>query len=251
MAMADRRMSWLEHLADLRRRLLVILAAFIILLVLCLSFVSRIYRFLVHPLEQAGYHLVVVSPGEVITVYLSMAGLVAAGLTVPIALHQLWLFVGPGLTPQERRFAARLVPLVAVMFAAGVAFAWLVVFPMVLRVLLTLASRQFTVMIRADAYFSFLTGICLPFGFVFQLPIVVVFLTRIGLITPMWLRKARRWAYLAIVLVGVMISPPEMVSHLSVVVPMILLYEGSILLSAAAWRRRQTRLKWTEADLSP
>jgi sec-independent protein translocase protein TatC len=125
------------------------------------------------------------------------------------------------------------------------------VFPMVLRVLISIASREFTVMIRADAYFSFLTGICLPFGFVFELPIVVVFLTRIGVLTPMWLRKMRRWAYLAIVLVGVMISPPEMVSHLSVVVPMILLYEGSILLSAAAWRRRQAQARMAEAELLP
>ncbi|MBX6352584.1 MAG: twin-arginine translocase subunit TatC [Thermoflavifilum sp.] len=245
--MTDRRMGWADHLSELRRRFLITLAVFIVLLVVCLSLVSRIYNYLVQPLTRTGYHLVVVSPGEVVTVYLSMAGLVAAGLTLPVALHQLWLFVRPGLTPSERRFAVRLLPLLVVMFLAGVAFAWFVVFPMVLKVLVTLASQQFTVMIRADAYFSFLTGLCLPFGFVFELPIVVVFLTRIGLVTPAWLRRMRRWAYLIIVVAGVMISPPELVAHLSVVVPMILLYECSILLSAVAYRKREA-LRAAHAD---
>ncbi len=239
-------MRFSEHVADLRRRIIWILVVFFGLLCLSLGLVARLYRYLTAPITRLGYHLMVVSPGEIVMVYLAVAGVVAAGLTMPFALYQLWRFVRPGLTPLERRYAQRLLPVMLAMFVLGVAFAWFVVFPMVLRFLLQLASRAADVHIRVNAYFSFLTGLCLPFGLVFELPVVVAFLTRIGVITPRVLRRWRRYAYLVIVVVGVFISPPEMITHLSVILPMIALYECSILISA--WvERRAARLR-TEAS---
>ncbi|WP_051663290.1 twin-arginine translocase subunit TatC [Alicyclobacillus macrosporangiidus] len=232
------RMTFTEHLEDLRRRILYILAVFVVVFGVCLGLVSRIYGYLVGPLAREGYHLMVTSPGEVITVYLSIAGIVAVGLTLPFALYQLWKFVAPGLTPVERRYTLRLLPITLVMFILGVLFAWFVIFPTILHFLLRIAAEHFSVMLRAGSYFGFLTNICLPFGFIFELPIVVVFLTRIGVISPQLLRRVRRYAYLVIVILGVLISPPELISHLSVVVPMILLYEASIALSVIAKRRR-------------
>jgi sec-independent protein translocase protein TatC len=232
------KMSFIEHLADLRRRLIYILIAFVLTLSASLAFVSRIYHYLVSPFTRAGYQLVVTSPGEVVTVYLSIAGLAAVGLTLPFALYQVWLFVKPGLTPTERRYALRLLPVMLIMFVGGVLFAWFLVFPTILHYLLVLAAKSFIPMIRAGSYFSFLTSICIPFGFISELPIVVIFLTRIGLITPQLLRRIRRYAYVVIVIVGVLISPPELISHLSVVLPMMGLYEVSILLSKVAKRSR-------------
>lgn len=243
-------MSLVGHLADLRKRIIYVLVTFMVLLFASLAVVSRIYGYLITPLHRAmpQLHLVVITPGEVITVYLSIAGLVAVGLTLPFALYQLWKFVAPGLRPVERRYAFRLLPITLVMFIAGVCFAWFVIFPTILHFLLTIAASHFELVIRAGAYFSFMTSICLPFGFIFELPIAVVFLTRIGIIQPALLRRMRRYAYLVCVVLGVLISPPELISHLSVVVPMILLYEISILLSVVAYRRRAKLLARTEPN---
>ena len=236
--MTEGPMSVVDHLADLRKRIIYILIVFVILLGLSLGFVSHIYGYLVSPLQRLGVKLVVVSPGEVITVYLTVAGLVAVGLTLPFALYQLWKFVAPGLMPKERQYTVRLLPVTFVMFIVGVLFSWFLIFPTILRFLIQLSAINFKLMIRASAYFSFLTNICIPFGFIFELPIVVVFLTRIGVVTPAVLRKFRRHAYLVSVVLGVLISPPELISHLSVVIPIILLYEISILLSQLVYRRK-------------
>ncbi|KPV45013.1 twin-arginine translocase subunit TatC [Alicyclobacillus ferrooxydans] len=238
----NNKMKLTDHLADLRKRIIYTLVVFVVLLLAGLAVVSRLYSFFVNPLTKAGYHLIVTSPGEVITVYLSMAGVVSIGLTLPFALYQLWKFVSPGLRPVERRYTLQLLPFVVVMFVAGVCFAWFIIFPTILHFLLKISSEHFQVLMRAGAYFSFMTSICIPFGFVFELPIVVVFLTRLGIITPKLMRKMRRYAYLVIVLIGVFISPPELVSHLSVVLPMIALYEISILLSGVALKRRDRAL---------
>ncbi len=239
--------SYLDHLSDLRRRLIIVLAFFVVTLIAGLIFVKRIFNYLITPLTVEHVKLVLFSPGEVVMVYLSMAGIVAIGLTLPVALFQVWRFVSPGLTTTERRYTMRLIPVSLIMFVSGVCFAWFVVFPMVLHFLIRLGEVQFSLVFNAENYFSFLSGICLPFGFVFELPIAVVFLTRIGVITPHLMRKFRRFAYLIIVLIGVFISPPELVSHLSVITPMIILYEISILLSVSAHRKRLMRRQQTPA----
>src|SRR5579875_3913916 len=115
-----------EHLADLRKRIIYTLVAFGVLFAAGLAFVSRLYDFFVAPLTRQGYHLVVISPGEVIMVYFAMAAVVGIGLTLPFALYQLWRFVAPGLTARERRYTVRLIPVSLLMFACGVCFAWFI-----------------------------------------------------------------------------------------------------------------------------
>lgn len=240
--MSNLPVTWIDHLADLRKRIIYVLAAFVLVLIASLIFVSRLYHYFVSPLSKLHQHLVVVSPGEIVTVFLSISGVVSIGITLPFALYQLWLFVAPGLTPTERNYTVRLLPVTFVMFIAGVCFAWFLVFPTILSFLVHLTSQQgLQIFLRADAYFSFVTSICLPFGFIFELPIVVAFLTRIGLLTPTKLRKVRRFAYLIIVVLGVLISPPELISHLSVTVPMMVLYEISIGISSMVKRRTENK----------
>ncbi|RIV20900.1 twin-arginine translocase subunit TatC [Alicyclobacillaceae bacterium I2511] len=233
------RMTAIQHVEDLRKRLIYVLVVFMAIFLTCLAFISHIYSYLVSPLQRFGFRLMVISPGEVITVYFSMAGLVAIGLTLPFALWQAWLFISPGLTETERKYTFHLLPVVTAMFLIGVTFAWLVIFPTILHFLLIISSQHFAVMIRAREYFSFVTGICLPFGFVFELPVAVVFLTKIGILTPRLMKTKRRYAYVVIVLLGVFISPPELISHLSVVVPMMFLYEISIVLCVVSYKKRQ------------
>jgi sec-independent protein translocase protein TatC len=231
--------SWIEHLEELRKRILYVGIAFLVVFLACLTFITRLYHYFVSPLANLHLQLVVVSPGEIVTVYLAIAGVLAIGLALPFVMWETWKFVSPGLTKKERTYTLRLIPFTCLMFVAGLCFAWFLVFPTILHFLIRFTMQQgLGMFLRAGSYFSFLTSIVLPFGFVFELPVIVVFLTRIGVVTPKFLRKSRRFAYLIIVIFGVLISPPELISHLSVTVPMVCLYELSILLSVFALANR-------------
>lgn len=238
--------SLISHLEELRKRLIFVLIFFVVVMVASLAFVGKLYHFLSRPM--AGFKLIVLGPGDVVQVYFMIAGVVAFAMTTPFLLWQLWKFVSPGLFPRERRYARRLILPAAVMFLAGICFGYFIIFPEILRFLKTLAEQNFTVSFTAKEYFSFMFDILIPFGLLFEMPIVIVFLTRIGVLTPTWLRKMRRFAYLIFVLLGVLISPPELISHLSVVVPMILIYEGSIWLAEVAYRRKLKAEAWWRKD---
>jgi sec-independent protein translocase protein TatC len=233
------RMTWIEHLEELRKRIFYTGIVFIAVFLACLASISKLYHYFVSPLAAHHLQLIVVSPGEIVTVYLAISGVLAIGLASPFVMWQIWRFVSPGLTTKERTYTMRLIPFTCIMFVAGLCFAWFLVFPTILHFLIHFTQEQgLGMFLRAGSYFSFLTSIVLPFGFVFELPVVVVFLTRIGVVTPKFLRKSRRFAYLVIVVFGVLISPPEFISHLSVTVPMICLYELSIFLSVFALTKR-------------
>lgn len=236
-------MPWMEHFTALRSRLLRIFVVFVAFLMLAFVFVSRIYHYLTLPLLSLHQQLIVTSPGEIVMVYMTLASVCAIAISIPYATYELWSFIAPGLSRRERLFVLRLIPFVTLMFVAGVCFAWFFTFPTILRFLVHLTVQQGVGMfLRAHSYFSFLLMICIPFGLAFELPIAVIVLTWIGIVSPGMLRRIRKYAYLAIVIIGVLISPPELVSHLSVTLPMMALYEISILFSAIIVRRQRTNL---------
>jgi len=236
MSQSDNPMNFVGHLTDLRRRIIYTIIVLIASLIVSFLFVQRIYHFLIRPL--LGQQLVVLGPTEVIRVYLIIAFLAALVPTLPFALFQLWRFVSPGLTVKERKTTLRYIPATVIMFLAGISFGYYIIFPMLFRFLKHLASAEFVMMFTAGNYFGFMTNLVVPFGFLFEMPLVVMFLTRIGIVNPVRLSKMRRYAYLVLVIVGSMLSPPDFVSHLSVTLPMILLYEISILISRIVYRRR-------------
>lgn len=240
--------SFIPHLEELRKRIIYSLIFFVAALIGCLSLVGRIYHLLVLP----GVRLTILGPGDVVQIYLMLGGAAALIVSTPFFCWQLWSFAAPGLLPRERRYARRLILPVAVMFAAGVFFSYFLVFPHIYRFLIELArANQINALVTAKEYFSFLIHITLPFGIIFELPVVVIFLTRIGVITPYLLRKVRRFAYLICVVIGTLISPPELISHLSVTLPMILMYEISVTLSAVTYRRKlAAEAWWRDAEAS-
>ncbi|GIM46328.1 Sec-independent protein translocase protein TatCd [Collibacillus ludicampi] len=235
--MSDQQMSLVEHLADLRKRLIATMVVFVLFLILSFVFVDRIFSFL-RSAADPGIALTVLGPGDVLRIYFMIAGLTAIALTVPFALYQIWAFVSPALTKEEKNITLRYIPSVLLMFLLGVLFAWYIVFPMLFSFLIKLGSKDFNMMITAANYFGFMTNIIVPFGFIFEMPVVVLFLTRIGMITPDRLIKVRKYAYLVLVIIGSMISPPEFVSHISVSIPMVLLYETSIWVAKWGYRQR-------------
>lgn len=231
---------WQDHLGELRKRLILSLVALFGAFALSLTFVTRLYHILTLPI--GGIRLAILGPGDVIHIYFMIAGFSALAITLPFLLFQLWLFLRPALEPHERKMALPLIPLIFIMFVVGVAFSYRIVFPLLLHFLMTLAGKNFVVMITAQNYFSFMVNILLPFGIIFEMPVIVMFLTQLGILTPARLKSLRKYAYMAIIIIASIISPPEIVSHLSVAVPMIILYELSIAVSRLTrrgYKRRQ------------
>lgn len=232
--------DWLPHLTEIRTRLLIVAVWFVASLGAGLWLSPRILLLLKARPEALGIKWNVFSMTDGLFVYMKCGLLVALLLTLPLLLYHLWAFVRPGLSESEARHTLPFIPAAAAMFAAGAAFSYFVVFPMMLRFLIAMnrsigAAETYGI----DRYFSFLFGVVLPMAVAFELPLVVLFLTRIGLLTPQRLRSSRKYAYLGLAIVGSCISPPEMVSHLAVTIPLIALFELSVYIAGRQWRLMQ------------
>lgn len=231
----DNEWTLVEHLSELRRRVVYSLILVVLFFILSLVFVHQIFSVLEAPLGHVK--LAVLGPGDVIQIYFMIAGFGSLGMSLPFILYQLWKFIQPALSPKESRAAMTMFPFAFLMFLGGVAFSYFVVFPIVLHFLLQLSFENFIVVMTAHRYFSFLVNLTLPFGLIFEMPIALLFLTRIHVVTPRMLSKMRKYAYFAIIVFASLISPPELVSHLSVATPMMALYEISIMLCRLQARR--------------
>lgn len=246
--MEDRDMGLMEHISELRKRVIAVLAVLVVTMIGGLFVASYVIDYLknVEPAQDLTWNAISLWDG--ITVYMQFAFGAALVITVPFTLYQLWAFVKPGLKPPEQRAALRFVPLSAVLFLVGLAFAYGVVFQM--AVYFTSKVNRglgLTEVYGVRQYFSFMFNIILPVALLFELPVVVMFLTQLKIVNPKRLKKLRRVAYLILVVIGTAITPPDFISDLLVAVPLILLYEFSIILSARVYRKQLARdQQWEE-----
>jgi sec-independent protein translocase protein TatC len=235
----EREQKVIDHLDELRKRLIFIVIAFLLFLVLGMVYVKDIYLFFMGGL---GYKLMVLGPSDIISVYFHIAAVVAIAGTIPIAAWQIWVFVKPALKPFERKITLAYIPALFFLFIGGLSFGYFLIFPNVMRFLIRLGSNLMTTSFTADKYFSFLINMTLPFGVAFEMPLVSMFLTSLGILNPYRIVKFRKFAYLLLVVIASMISPPEFMSHISVSIPLILIYEISVLLSKMVYSRKQKSL---------
>lgn len=234
--MSEKELNLFQHLEELRKRIIIVGVAFVIFFAIGLMYAKDIYLIL-----MANYHgkLLVLGPSDIIKVYFQLGSIIAfAGIT-PITSWQIWLFVKPGLHPNERKLALGYIPALFLLFVAGISFGYFFIFPNILHFLTNLGKEIMITNFTADKYFSFLINITLPFGIAFELPLVMMFLTSLGIINPYNVAKLRKYAYFILVIIATLISPPEFISHLSVAVPLILIYEISISLSKLEFKRKQ------------
>lgn len=238
-------MSLLEHLEELRRRLVVSILVFSIFFFACWSFSRRIYEFLKQPIEDIvpGEQLVFLSATEPFLLYVKVAALAAIFLSSPVLLYQVWSFIAPGLYRRERRMAGPFIFFGSTLFLAGGAFAYYVAFPFALRFLLGL-GQDFEMSVTVSSYFSFLMTVILGLGLMFELPTLIFLLTRLGVVTPRFLMRHFRWAVLLIFIVAAIITPtPDVVNLCIFALPTILLYLVGVAVSAA-FNPRRTDAKW-------
>jgi sec-independent protein translocase protein TatC len=222
-----------DHLRDLRSCL--IRSIFIILFgfVLCIYFSEEIFNFIRAPilpyLGSVG-GLVFTAPIDKFMAHLKVSALAGAVLTCPFWLHQVWLFISPGLYKHEKKIGVYFIFFGTFLFLLGVLFVYKLVYPMAFKYLLTFGGEADKPMITINEYLSFFINTTLLFGLSFELPLILVVLGALGLIDHEFLRKKRRMAIMIIAVACAVITPPDAVSVLSMLAPMLLLYEISILL---------------------
>lgn len=228
---ADRPMTIVEHLEELRRRLFFALAALAVATVASWFFVDEMLTFLIRPVTGAtGRGVIFLGVTEAFFVRFKLALLAGVFLSLPFLLYQIWAYVAVGLTATERRSVRWLLPPAFLLFVGGALFSLFAIVPVGVRYLLGYqVPGVLEPMISVGAYVSFLTAFMLAFGAVFELPIVIVFLTKIGLVTPASLAAGRRYAIAGIVIAAAVLTPGgDVFSQLMMAIPTYLLYEVSI-----------------------
>lgn len=228
-------MTLLDHLDELRKRIMWSLVALLVAFLVCWTFVQEIYSFLEEPIRPflpEGTKLSYLGPADPLMLYIKVALLAGVFLAAPFLLWQIWRFVSPGLYSRERRWAAPFVILGTLFFLGGGSFAYFVAFPFAVEFLLGI-GEQFQPVITIERYFSFLMTVILGLGLMFELPIVIFVLSQIGLVTPQFLIRHFRWAVLLIFVTSAIVTPtPDVVNLCVFAVPTIGLY---LLGVAAAW----------------
>jgi sec-independent protein translocase protein TatC len=228
------RLSLVDHLDELRTRIILSLFAFGVALALCFWQNHLILRIVNDPLN--GRKPLTLGVAEPFTTTFTLSAYAAILISLPVLLYQLYAFVLPAFTPTEKRVAMPLLLMVPFLFIAGVVFGYYVVLPAALKFLLHFNTDQFRVEIRARDYYSFVSMTLVACGLLFQIPVGILGLNRMGIVTPRQLRKNRRYAILVIAVLAMLLPGVDPVSMLIEMVPMIVLYELSILLAVAFGR---------------
>ena len=221
------KMSFLEHLEELRKRLIVSFVALGVAFLVCWNFADRIFGWLDRPLAKflpPGEKLVFTRLTEPFMLYMKVAFFAGIFVASPVILWQLWLFISPGLYKRERRYAAPFIIIASLFFIIGGYFGWRVLLPGTCAFFLE-TGKQFKQMIKADEFFSFASTIILATGLVFETPILIFFLARLGIVTPAFLMQKSKWAIVLAFIIAAIVTPtPDMVTQTALALPMIGLY---------------------------
>jgi sec-independent protein translocase protein TatC len=250
--MEDEKMPLTEHLGELRKRITISLAALIVTFVFSFTYSEEIFRLIMFPLKYnldfsvkniyvhfvpqdklQNTKLVFLAPAEAFWMNLKVSFVAGLMLSLPVMFHQLWKFISPGLLPRERKYVIPFIFSATGLFLFGAAFCFFIVLPFAMGFLLTYKVGDFLMpMLSVGQYVDFCLKFILAFGVVFELPIIIIFLTKMGIVTPKTLAKNRKYAVLiAFVLAAFLTPTPDAFNQILMAVPIILLYEIGIWVS--------------------
>jgi sec-independent protein translocase protein TatC len=234
-------MTFLEHLEELRQRLVRALMYLAGGFAVCWFFHERIFQFLVQPMRAAGFkdRFLVTGPAEAFFLYMKMSFFVGIFVAAPFVLYEIWAFIAPGLYKNEKAWAIPFVGMGSIFFAAGALFGHYVLFPMTFRFLIGFSGEDMQFLPRVDEYWSFYSWFLLGLGLVFQIPVIIFVLARIGLVNARLLLKAWKFAILGSFVVSAIITPtPDIVTQTALAAPMVGLYGLGVLVAWLFGRKR-------------
>ena len=224
-------LTLIEHLLELRRRLLWVLGVWLLCFIAMVPFAQKIYTFMAEPLLvnlPAGNHMIateVIAPFFVPIKVTLMASFI---ITLPHSLYQIWAFVAPGLYRHEKRLILPLLIASLLLFALGMTFAYYLVFPIIFKFLTSMTPAGVTMATDIDKYLSFVLGMFVAFGVTFEVPILVILLNRMGIVSVAQLKRARAYVVVGAFVVAAIVTPPDVLSQTLMALPLILLYEIGI-----------------------
>jgi sec-independent protein translocase protein TatC len=227
-----------QHIEEIRKRLIIITVFFVMSVIIGLFLAKPLIHFLQYSEHAKALQLHAFHVTDPLKIYFQADFVIALVLTMPVIMYQLWAFISPGLYENERKATLRYIPYVVLLFIVGILFSYNILFPYIMKFMMEWsADMGVTQTIGINEYFQFLFKITVPFGFVFQLPVIMHFVARIGLVTPMWMAKVRKYAYFSLLVIAAIIAPPEVVSHLMITIPLCILYEISIWIARLGYRK--------------
>jgi sec-independent protein translocase protein TatC len=235
--------TFLSHLIELRTRLVRALLAVGILFIPAFIFSAELYDFLAMPLVEAlpqGSKMIATGVITPFLIPMKIAAMAAFLVALPYVLYEAWAFVAPGLYAHEKRLVLPLVVSSTLLFFAGMAFCYFVVFHKVFTFIAGFAPKSVSVAPDIEAYFNFVLGMFIAFGLAFEVPVVVVVLVLTGIVSVDQLREFRGYVIVAIFVVAAIVTPPDVVSQISLALPMCLLYEVGIFFAQFVEKRRKT-----------
>lgn len=230
------RLALVDHLDELRSRLIVSAVFFGLAFVGCFLFDNQLLEIAGAPLD--GKRLITLSPGEQFTTTVTVVAYGAIIVSMPVLLFQLYSFILPAFSPDERRVALPLLLMVPFLFIGGALFGYYVILPSALEFLLGFNAEEFQTELRAREYYSFAAMALLATGLLFQTPVVILALTRLGVVTPKQLRKNRKYAILGIAVVAALLPSVDPVTMVLTMLPLFVLFEGSVLIASILGTRR-------------
>ena len=218
----DGTMSITSHLEELRSRIIKSLLAVAAGSGVAYFFLDAITKFLTAPVGKLYY----MQPGEAFFTYLKIDIVAGFLIALPIIFFHVWKFFLPALTKDERAVLGLLVPASVILFFAGLAFAFFLILPIALKFFMGFSTEDLQTMFSFQNYFDFVITFLLPFGFVFELPLIVIVLAQLGILTSEFLGKYRRIIFFVSFIIGAIITPPDVISQISLALPIMLLYEA-------------------------
>ena len=225
---------FLSHLEELRRRLIFSAIAVGIGFLCCYAFAEELFGFLLMPLKSKlpeGDRLIFTNLPEMFLAYLKTAFIAGLLLASPVIFYQLWKFVAPGLYQHEKKYGFSFVICSTILFICGALFGYFIVFPFGFKFFLGYANENIQALPSVKQYFGFAIRLLLAFGIVFELPVIIFFLSRMGIVDVAFLRKKRKYALLLAFAMAAILTPPDVITQCMMALPLILLYEIGILVA--------------------
>lgn len=236
---AEDKQTIIEHLEALRSAFIIATAAIIIAAIFCFYYSEQILTIISLPLRSLNENLIVTGVTEAFFVKLKLSFYCGFVLAFPVVIWALWRFLKPALYPSERKYVYIFIPLAVGLFAVGVLFAYFGILSLVLNFFIYIAGENLETMFKVDQYVSFVLAFTIPFGLVFELPVVVFFLTKLGIVHYEAMARNRKYALLVIVILAAALTPgPDPISQMLMAGPVYLLYEISIWVSKFAKPRK-------------
>ncbi|MDR3326373.1 MAG: twin-arginine translocase subunit TatC [Rhodospirillaceae bacterium] len=250
----NNKMTLLEHLIELKKCLTISIIAFAVAFAICYFYVYEIYVFLERPLANvlathgSNRRMIYTAPTEAFFTFLQLAAFAATFLCFPVWANQLWIFIAPGLYSQEKHIFAPIIVATPILFLAGAATVYFLVLPIALRFFLSFETIDTGIIdgelaiqleTKISEYLSFVIKLIFSFGVAYQMPVFLTLLARVGIVSSADLKTKRRYAIVVIFIVAAILTPPDIVSQISLALPMLILYEISIFFCHLIETRRQ------------